>query len=73
MPSEGSDVLFCGQVVVEFRDPLQFVELHFVFPNAQFPHAGEYRFQLCAGGSLVRERKFLVRELVAAEGEDCCP
>jgi hypothetical protein len=39
VPSDGSDVLFRGQVVVEFRDPLQVVELHLVFPNAQFPHA----------------------------------
>ena len=73
VPSDGSDALFRGQVVVEFRDPLQVVELHFVFPNARFPHAGEYRFQLCAGGSLLRDRKLLVRQLVAAEGDDCCP
>ena len=33
--SEGSEALFCGEVVVEFPNPLQVVELHFVFPNAE--------------------------------------
>jgi hypothetical protein len=69
--SESPEVLFCGQVVVEFRDPLQVVELHFVFPNARFPQAGEYRFQLLAGTSLLRERKFLVTTM-APGGEDRC-
>jgi hypothetical protein len=58
--ADSPDILFCGQVVVEFLDPLQVVELHFVFPNARFPQAGEYRFQLFAAGTLLRERKFLV-------------
>src|SRR5262249_18509282 len=38
--AEGADVLFRGQAVVEFEDPLQVVELHFVFPHARFPKAG---------------------------------
>jgi hypothetical protein len=56
---EGEE-LFRGQAEVCFEDPLQVVELHFVFPNAQFPRAGEYRFQFFADGSLLRERKFFV-------------
>ena len=52
--------LFRGEAELEFADPLQMVELHFVFPNARFPHAGEYRFQLSALGQILRERKFLV-------------
>ena len=71
VPSESPEVLFRGEVVVEFQDPLQVVELHFVFPNARFPRAGEYRFQLFAAGSLLRERKFLVGQVVV-EGDDCC-
>ena len=71
VPSENPEVLYRGEVVVEFQDPLQVVELHFVFPNARFPLAGEYRFQLFAAGNLLRERKFLVGQVVV-EGDDCC-
>ena len=59
----GGDELFRGSTEVEFVDPLQVVELHFVFPNALFPHAGEYRFQFIAEGQLLRERKFFVSTL----------
>ena len=59
----GTDELFRGQTAVEFDDPLQVVELHFVFPNAHFPHPGEYRFQFLADGQLLRERKFFVSYL----------
>ena len=52
--------LFRGEAELEFADPLQVVELHFVFPNARFPQAGEYRFQLSSTGQVLRERKFLV-------------
>jgi hypothetical protein len=52
--------LFRGETELEFTDPLQMVELHFVFPNARFPHAGEYRFQLSTRGRILRERKFVV-------------
>jgi hypothetical protein len=51
---------FRGSALVEFESPLQVVELQFVFPNARFPRAGEYRFQLSAPGQVLRERKFLV-------------
>jgi hypothetical protein len=56
---EGEE-LFRGQAEVEFCDPLQVVELHFVFPNVQFPRPGQYRFQFMAEGNLLRERKFFV-------------
>jgi hypothetical protein len=56
---EGEE-LFRGATVVTFDDPLQVVELHFAFPNARFPRAGEYRFQFSADGQVLRERKFFV-------------
>jgi hypothetical protein len=56
----GGDELFRGDAEVEFSDPLQVVELQFIFPNARFPRAGEYRVQLSALGQVLRERKFLV-------------
>lgn len=56
-------VLFRGQTEIEFTDPLQVVELHFVFPDAQFPGFGQYRFQFFADGQLLRERKFFVSPL----------
>ena len=59
---EGEE-LFRGETEVAFADPLQVVELHFVFPNARFPRAGEYRFQLFADGLILRERKFFVSYL----------
>ena len=68
---DAAEELFRGETVVEFEDPLQVVELQFVFPNAQFPRAGEYRFQLLADGRLLRERKFFV-SYARVEGEDPC-
>jgi hypothetical protein len=59
---EGEE-FFRGEAEVEFADPLQVVELHFVFPHAQFPHAGEYRFQFSADGHILLERKFFVSYL----------
>lgn len=56
---EGEE-MFRGNAQVDFTDPLQVVELHFVFPNAQFPRPGEYRFQFLTDGQLLRERKFFV-------------
>jgi hypothetical protein len=60
---DDGEELFRGAAAVEFRSPLQVVELQFVFPNARFPRAGEYRFQLSAPGQVLRERKFLVTYL----------
>ena len=57
---DDGDELFRGDAEVEFSDPLQVVELQFIFPNARFPRAGEYRVQLSALGQVLRERKFLV-------------
>lgn len=66
--TDEAEELFRGRAGVEFEDPLQVVELHFVFPQARFPRAGEYRFQLLADGLLLRERKFFVS---FAMEEDC--
>ena len=52
--------LFRGEAEIEFEGPLQVVEMQFVFPNARFPRAGEYRFQLSALGQVLRGRRFLV-------------
>jgi hypothetical protein len=56
---EGEE-LFRGHAEVEFADPLQVVELHFVFPSAQFPRPGEYRFQFLTDDVVLLERKFFV-------------
>jgi hypothetical protein len=63
VPADSAEELFRGQTWVRFEDPLQVVELQFVFPNARFPYAGEYRFQFFAEGHLLRERKFVVSYL----------
>jgi hypothetical protein len=60
---DDGEELFRGRAEVEFQCPLQVVELQFVFPNARFPRAGEYRFQLRAFGQVLRERKFVVSYL----------
>jgi hypothetical protein len=68
---EGEE-LFRGHANVEFADPLQVVELHFVFPHAQFPRPGEYRFQFFGDSALLRERKFFVSYTHDAGKEDEC-
>ncbi len=64
---EGEE-LFRGRAEIVFDDPLQVVELHFIFPQARFPRAGEYRFQLLAEAVLLRERKFFVSSAPAELG-----
>jgi hypothetical protein len=64
--------LFRGVTEVDFSDPLQVVELQFVFPNAQFPRPGEYRFQLLVDGQLLRERRFFVSYVLAESERDEC-
>jgi hypothetical protein len=68
---EGEE-LFQGQSEIRFVDPLQIVELHFVFPGAQFPRAGQYRFQFLADGHLLRERSFCVACLRDEDRERTC-
>jgi len=58
--------LFTTEQEVSFPDPLTVVEMNLGFCGCEFPDAGEYRFQLYAGGTLLCERKFHV-SLV----EDC--
>jgi hypothetical protein len=60
---DDGEELFRGTADIEFESRLQVVELQFVFPNARFPRAGEYRFQLGASGQVLRERKFIVSYL----------
>jgi hypothetical protein len=69
--ADDEEELFCGHAIVEFGDPLQVVELHFVFPHVQFPRHGQYRFQFLAKGALLRERKFYVTYARDTVKEDC--
>jgi hypothetical protein len=64
---EGEELLR-GETEVAFDDPLGVVELHFAFRNAQFPRAGEYRFQFSAAGRVLRERRFFVSYLREPRG-----
>jgi hypothetical protein len=68
VPADGGEELFRGRAEVTFSSPLQVVELQFVFPQAQFPRPGEYRFQFLVDGQLLRERKFFV-SFLPAQGE----
>jgi hypothetical protein len=52
--------LFTTEQEVSFPDPLTVVEMNLGFCGCEFPDAGEYRFQLYAGQSLLCERKFHV-------------
>jgi hypothetical protein len=52
--------VFTMEQEVDFPDPLTVVEVNLGFCGCEFPEAGEYRFQLFAGGTLLCERKFLV-------------
>lgn len=71
-PADGGEELFRGQAEVVFSSPLQVVELQFVFPHAQFPRPGEYRFQFLADGQLLRERKFFVSYLAVEDQRQEC-
>jgi hypothetical protein len=50
---------------LEAPNPLVVAELTLQLRNLTFPQAGEYRFQLNAGGSLLSERRFMVRQAPA--------
>lgn len=68
--ADDGEELFRGRTDVAFGDPLEVVELHFVFPLARFPREGQYRFQFLADGQLMRERKFFVTLLASATAEE---
>jgi hypothetical protein len=70
--ADDGELLFRGEAQVEFSDPLQVVELHFIFPNALFPRIGQYRFQFFADDQLLRERKFFVSQLGDRIPEEPC-
>ena len=48
---------------VRFEDVKQIVTLAVNLQGLVFPHPGEYRFQLLAGGSLLGERRILCRKV----------
>ena len=69
--ADDGEELFRGRAEIAFDDPLQVVELHFVFPAARFPREGQYRFQFLADGQLLRERKFFVTHVAGPAGDEC--
>ena len=70
-------MLFCDSVILEqgtgkttlvgtehharFRGKLFVEQLHFVWHQFQFPHPGEYAFQLWSQGRCLAERRLTVR------------
>ncbi len=54
------DILFEGEVEVDFEDPRAVLELVFVVANIGFPKEGEYRFQLFSGTVPLLERRLVV-------------
>ena len=60
--ADSTDELFRGRTEVFFFDPLQVVELQYVFPNALFLRLEKYRFRFTLDEQLLRERKFFVAE-----------
>ncbi|MGE0479796.1 MAG: hypothetical protein AB7Q17_04925 [Phycisphaerae bacterium] len=53
-------VLFSGRGAVEAPNPLAVVDLVFTMQRLQFPAAGQYAFELWAGGEMLGRRRFQV-------------
>lgn len=60
---EEEKVIFERGGTVRFEDVKQIVTLAVNLQGLVFPHPGEYRFQLLAGGSLLGERRILCRQV----------
>ena len=60
---EEEKVIFERAGTVRFEDVKQIVTLAVNLQGLVFPHPGEYRFQLLAGGSLLGERRILCRKV----------
>ncbi len=57
--NEGN-VLICAQGPLEFKDPLQVVEINFEWRLLKFEHEGEYIIEVACDGQQVGIRKFRV-------------
>jgi hypothetical protein len=68
--ADDGEELFRAQTEIQFADPLQVIELQFVFPQATFPRDGQYRFQFFADDHLLRERRFFVSSVGARVGDE---
>jgi len=55
--NEARDPLVEGRGRVQFRDPRAVANLALQFHGLTFPQPGEYRVQLWAGGTLLREAR----------------
>jgi hypothetical protein len=53
-------VLICAQGPLEFRDPLQVVEINFEWRLLKFEHEGEYIVEVACDGQQAGTRKFRV-------------
>src|SRR4029077_1434550 len=60
------ETLFETNGELEFNDPRAVMDMVFAFQNVQFPHPGEYRFELHAAGEFMIERRILLNQLPEA-------
>ena len=56
-------VIFEREGTVRFQNVKQIVTLAVNLQGIVFPHAGEYRFQLLAGGALLGDRRIICRKI----------
>lgn len=55
-----NEVLFSGKGAVEAPNPLAVVDLLFAMQGLRIPDAGQYAFELLAGGAILGRRRFQV-------------
>ena len=60
---EEEKIIFGKEGTVQFKDVKQIVTLAMDLHGIVFPHPGEYRFQLFAGGYLLGERRITCRKI----------
>lgn len=58
--AEEDEPLHSAEGELTFDDPRSVAELAFHLKNIEFPHPGEYRFQIFAGSDLLMERRILL-------------
>jgi hypothetical protein len=61
--AQSDKILFEQTVQKQFVDVRQVHNLTFDISGVVFPHAGEYRFQIHAGGEFLGERRVICREV----------
>jgi len=60
---EEEKVIFEREGTVKFEDVKRIVTLAVNLQGVVFPHPGEYRFQLLAGGALLGDRRIICRKI----------